>query len=245
MDIFVHALIETIVRSEAELISGELIIEGRLIDASNATLYGVIKSSIEDQFPVVYKPIAGERPLWDFPDGNLASREVAAFLVSKEVGFNCVPTTVLRDGPFGVGAVQEWIEIKDHTDVIAIAQSKARAIRNMALFDVVINNTDRKFGHILPVNDTTILGCDHGVAFHEEFKLRTVIWQFAGEELNENERDQIENLNRWLEDVGRDILISFLTDAEITAMRERVIQLLQTGFPYPSHDWPAIPWPPV
>jgi uncharacterized repeat protein (TIGR03843 family) len=182
MDIFVHALIETIVRSEAELISGELIIEGRLIDASNATLYGVIRNSIEDQFAVVYKPIAGERPLWDFPDGNLASREVAAFLVSKEVGFNCVPTTVLRDGPFGIGAVQEWIDIKDDTDVIAIAQSKARAIRNMALFDVVINNTDRKFGHILPVDDTTILGCDHGVAFHEEFKLRTVIWQFAGEE---------------------------------------------------------------
>jgi uncharacterized repeat protein (TIGR03843 family) len=245
MDIFVHAPIESNVRSEAELISGELIIEGRLIDASNATLYGVIKNSIEDEFAVVYKPIAGERPLWDFPDGNLASREVAAFLVSKEGGFNCVPTTVLRDGPFGAGAVQEWIDIKEESDVIAIAQSSDGAIRNMALFDVVINNTDRKFGHILPVDEKIILGCDHGVAFHEEFKLRTVIWQFAGEKLHETERRQLENLNQWLNESGREILINFLTEIEITAMRERILRLLESGFPYPSQDWPAIPWPPV
>lgn len=245
MDIFVHALIDSQVRSEAELISGEMIIEGRLVDASNATLYGLIKNSIEDQFAVVYKPIAGERPLWDFPDGNLASREVAAYLVSKAAGFNCVPTTVLRDGPFGVGAVQEWIDVNDDTDVIAIAQSKNSAIRNMALFDVVINNTDRKFGHVLPVDNETVLGCDHGVAFHEEFKLRTVIWQFAGEALNVTERNQMENFCRWLDELGRDLLGKFLTDGEITAMRERAIQLLQSGFPYPSQDWPAIPWPPV
>jgi uncharacterized repeat protein (TIGR03843 family) len=245
MDIFVHALIDSQVRSEAELISGEMIIEGRLVDASNATLYGLIKNSIEDQFAVVYKPIAGERPLWDFPNGNLASREVAAYLVSKEAGFNCVPTTVLRDGPFGVGAVQEWIDVNDETDVIAIAQSKNSAIRNMALFDVVINNTDRKFGHVLPVDNETVLGCDHGVAFHEEFKLRTVIWQFAGEALNVTERNQMENFCRWLDELGRDLLSNLLTDGELTAMRERVLQLLQSGFPYPSQDWPAIPWPPV
>lgn len=245
MDITVHALIESNVRTESELLTGELLIEGRLIDASNATLYGVIKSSIDEEFAVVYKPIAGERPLWDFPDGNLASREVAAFLVSKEAGFDCVPTTVLRDGPFGMGAVQEWIDLEDDIDVIAIAQSKGRSMRNMALFDVVINNTDRKFGHILPVNGEAVLGCDHGVAFHEEFKLRTVIWQFAGEVLDRDERMQIEKLSRWLDDSGRELLVNYLTNAEITAMQERLIQLLNCGFPYPSQDWPAIPWPPV
>jgi uncharacterized repeat protein (TIGR03843 family) len=115
----------------------------------------------------------------------------------------------------------------------------------MALFDVVINNTDRKFGHVLPVDNETVLGCDHGVAFHEEFKLRTVIWQFAGEALNVTERNQMENFCRWLDELGRDLLSNLLTDGELTAMRERVLQLLQSGFPYPSQDWPAIPWPPV
>ena len=128
-----------------ELETGELEIIGRLVDASNASLL----CKLPDERKVIYKPIAGERPLWDFPDGNLASREVAAYYLSEVGKFNLVPKTVLRDGPFGLGAVQEWIEVSEDVDVIEIAQSDDLKIRSLALFDVLINNADRKFGHIL------------------------------------------------------------------------------------------------
>lgn len=245
MVISVHELIEARMLTENDLLSGELIIEGRLVDASNATLFGHIKKTIDEQFPVVYKPIAGERPLWDFPDGNLASREVAAYVVSQIAKFNCVPITVLRDGPFGVGAVQVWIDTDEKIDVFAFGQSQVPAIRNMALFDVVINNTDRKFGHILPISEDQILGCDHGVAFHQEFKLRTVLWQFAGAALDESERCKLERLHQWLTSQESSVLTELLTNEEISAMQQRMAQLLESGFPYPSEDWPAIPWPPV
>ena len=232
-------------RTEGELLSGELLIEGRLIDASNATLFGVIKTDISTEVNVVYKPIAGERPLWDFTTGNLASREVAAYLVSEVAGFHCVPTTVLRDGPFGVGAVQEWIDSNSELDVISLAQSDNQAIRNMALFDVVINNTDRKFGHILPISEDEVLGCDHGVSFHEDFKLRTVLWQFAGKGLTDTELSQLERLRQWLHAEGDPVLSTLLTAEEIAALAERTNRLSKDGFPFPSEDWPAIPWPPV
>ena len=193
-------------RSESDLLSGELVVEGRLVDASNATLYGIVKMSIADECAVVYKPIAGERPLWDFPDGNLASREVAAYLISKVGKFDCVPTTVLRDGPFGMGAVQEWIESNQEIDIFTLAQSRNDAMRNMALFDVVINNTDRKFGHILPLSDDVILGCDHGVSFHQDFKLRTVLWQFAGDPLTNDESMQLHSLQEWITGEGYEAL---------------------------------------
>ena len=143
------------------LLDGELKIVGRITDASNATLLAEIEGA-----RVVYKPIAGERPLWDFPDGNLANREYASFMVSAELSFNIVPETVLRDGPYGMGMVQEWIEPDEKIDIVEISQSDSPAIRNMALFDLVINNGDRKFGHILPVSETKIFGCDHGVSFN-------------------------------------------------------------------------------
>jgi hypothetical protein len=231
--------------SEQELLTGELSIEGRLIDASNATLFGSVDIDSETRYQVVYKPIAGERPLWDFPDGNLASREVAAYLVSKHGGFDCVPTTVLRDGPFGVGAVQEWINVSEDIDAISLGQSENPAIRNIAFFDVVINNTDRKFGHILPVTQQRIFGCDHGVSFHEEFKLRTVIWQFAGEKLLPHEYSQARNLLDWLSNDGGTFLDNLIRKEELSAMEVRIHRLIEEGFPFPSEDWPAIPWPPV
>ena len=231
--------------SREELLSGELKVEGRLVDASNATLFGKVLTSDQSSFSVVYKPIAGERALWDFADGNLASREVASHLISEAGQFNCVPLTVMRDGPFGTGAVQRWIDLDPDLDLIAIGQQSTPAIRNLALFDVVINNTDRKFGHILPISDSEILGCDHGLTFHQEFKLRTVIWHYAGEELDKNEIEKLKALKSQIGDESRAALEELITADEIKALLERIDTLISEGFPYPSEQWPAVPWPPV
>ena len=231
--------------SREELLLGELIVEGRLVDASNATLFGKVLTSDQSSFSVVYKPIAGERALWDFADGNLASREIAAYLISEAGQFNCVPLTVMRDGPFGLGAVQQWIDLDPDLDLIAIGQQSTPAIRNLALFDVVINNTDRKFGHILPISDSEILGCDHGLTFHEEFKLRTVLWQYAGQELAKDEVNKLESLKLSISgDIGA-ALGELITKDEIDSLLERIDMLISDGFPYPSEQWPAVPWPPV
>ena len=231
--------------SREELLSGELIVEGRLVDASNATLFGKVLTSDQSSFSVVYKPIAGERALWDFANGNLASREVASHVISEVGQFNCVPLTVMRDGPFGMGAVQEWIDLDPNLDLIAIGQRSTPAIRNLALFDVVINNTDRKFGHILPISESEILGCDHGLTFHEEFKLRTVLWQYAGQELDKEEISKLESLKRRISgDIGAS-LGELITKDEIESLLERIDLLISEGFPYPSEQWPAVPWPPV
>jgi hypothetical protein len=231
--------------SREELLSGELIVEGRLVDASNATLFGKVLTSDQSSFSVVYKPIAGERALWDFADGNLASREIAAYLISEAGQFNCVPLTVMRDGPFGLGAVQQWIDLDPDLDLIAIGQQSTPPIRNLALFDVVINNTDRKFGHILPISDSEILGCDHGLTFHEEFKLRTVLWQYAGQELAKDEASKLESLKLSISgDIGA-ALGELITKDEIDSLLERIDMLISDGFPYPSEQWPAFPWPPV
>jgi uncharacterized repeat protein (TIGR03843 family) len=228
-----------------EVISlGTLEVIGRLVDASNATLYGEVSSGAKT-LKVIYKPIAGERPLWDFQDGNLASREVAAYKVSEIAGFHLVPRTVLRDGPFGLGSVQEWIEQDENSDVIALGQSDSPAIRSLALFDVLINNTDRKFGHILLDKESRIFGCDHGVTFHAEPKLRTVLWQFAGLELTSDELNRLSAFESYLGE-GSDELDELINPEEFAALRKRCQKLLQEKiFPYPSEEWPAVPWPPV
>ena len=227
----------------SRLIDGDLIVEGRLVDASNATLFAKINSPGQEELAVVYKPIAGERPLWDFPDGNLASREVASFLISEAGGFHCVPTTVMRDGPFGIGAVQQWIDVDQSIDFIELGQSHEPAIRNIALFDVVANNTDRKFGHILPMSKTEVYGCDHGVTFHEDFKLRTVLWQFSGEKLSDAEKEKLTRVRSFL--AGNTEIGNLLTQAEIAAILLRIETLESEGFPVPTDEWPAVPWPPV
>lgn len=217
--------------------TGELGIIGRITDASNATLLAQI-----EEHRVVYKPIAGERPLWDFPDGNLAQREFASFLVSDFLGFDVVPNTVLRDGPYGIGMVQEWIDPNETIDVVQFAQTQSKKIRQMALFDALINNGDRKFGHILPVSEDIVYGCDHGVTFNRENKLRTVLWQWAGREFDANEIAVIE---LFIEKFDSKQFSDLLTSEEIEATLKRAEDLL-TGrlFPEPSPDWPAIPWPP-
>jgi uncharacterized repeat protein (TIGR03843 family) len=228
---------------EEKLIQGELIVTGRLIDASNATLLANCNFGSES-FKCIYKPVAGERPLWDFQDGNLASREYAAFLISEMMKLHIVPTTILRDGPFGMGMVQEWINIDSRVDLAEYFSEDDPQLRAMALFDAVINNTDRKIGHLLPDEDGKLYGCDHGVTFHQENKLRTVLWQWAGEELSSEELSCLNLLLVNLDSAEGEVFKSLLTADEINALRTRVQELIKTGtFPMPSPDWPAIPWP--
>lgn len=219
---------------------GELSVEGRFVDASNATLFAHCSRG-EEVISVIYKPVAGERPLWDFPDGNLANRELAAYLLSEALDLHLVPFTVIREGPFGPGMVQEWIEIDERLDIVELAQGSNQPIRKMALFDAIINNTDRKFGHILPSKAGHIYGCDHGVTFHEDPKLRTVLWQFASEKIS---AEEIVLLDR-AKEIAPTILRPLINDAEISALINRVEELLLQGrFPEPRADWPSVPWPP-
>ena len=228
--------------SSETLSIGDIKVIGRLIDASNATLMGEIVSP-NSSIKVIYKPIAGEKPLWDFQDGNLAFREYCAFLVSDLAGFNIVPATILRDGPFGLGMVQQWIEIDKTVDVVEFGQSEDSQLRKLALFDSIINNTDRKYGHLLVGSDEKLFGCDHGVSFHSQNKLRTVIWQFAGEKFTTEEMALLER-TREVDFDG--VFENYLTDIEISAFSDRINTLIASGtFPLPSDEWPAIPWPPV
>ena len=222
--------------------SANLIVIGRLVDASNATLQATLENT-DPVMKVIYKPVLGEKPLWDFADGNLANREYAAYLLSELGDFNLVPTTVLREGPFGSGMVQEWIEIDEELDVVDFGQSNDPQLRKLALFDAIINNTDRKFGHLLVDQDGKLRGCDHGVCFHQENKLRTVLWQFAGEQFTAEEIELLNKVNKLDLDSS---FAELLTSAEISALSGRIANLLAAGqFPFPSDEWPAIPWPPV
>jgi uncharacterized repeat protein (TIGR03843 family) len=228
--------------------TGRLDVEGRLVEASNATLYCTIKASGE-QIACVYKPVAGERPLWDFPTGSLAGREVAAFAVSKAAGWDVVPPTVMREGPYGPGMCQLWIESDSSVDLIALSRRTDHAgLREMAVFDAVINNADRKIGHLLPVPEGHLYGCDHGVCFAEDYKLRTVLWQWRGRTLPRRSIEVLRKLQTLLAD-GASLAIelaTYLTPAEVAATRIRVEKLLKHRVhPYPPEDWPAIPWPPV
>jgi len=227
--------------------SGELSVTGRLVDASNATLYGVIKpidGAESDEIRVIYKPVAGERPLWDFPDGNLANREYAAFLISEIAKWNLVPTTILREGPFGPGMVQQWIDIDETVDLALFYSQDQPLLRKLALFDAVINNTDRKIGHLLPTADGKLMGCDHGVTFHHEDKLRTVLWQWAGMALSDQEKIELRKL---VEEILKEQVVfqELLTEIELRALFVRIERLISSGiFPEPSDEWPAVPWPP-
>ena len=215
--------------TEDNLATGEIQVVGRLVAASNASLFCKVGSS-----NAIYKPIAGERPLWDFPDGNLASREVATYLVSEALSLNCVPPTILREGPFGLGSLQLWVD-----DVEEIGErylETSPQLRKIALLDAVVNNTDRKIGHLL-FKDNEVFGCDHGVTFHQEYKLRTVLWQFADLPLTQEEISQLSNFKCDLSEL--------LTEKEIYALQDRINRLIDIGkFPLPPTDWPAIPWPP-
>jgi uncharacterized repeat protein (TIGR03843 family) len=229
------------------LARGALEVEGRLVVASNATLYCTVRDAGREEH-CVYKPVAGERPLWDFPTGSLAGREVAAYQVSAAAGWHLVPPTVYRDGPFGPGMCQLWIESDETVDVIALARSHDhQALREMAVFDAVVNNADRKIGHLLPDRGGNLFGCDHGVCFNEDYKLRTVLWQWRGRQLPMTAVEALRRLQAALTEGGLDAELGrWLTQAEVEATRQRIELLLQHKVhPFPPDDWPAVPWPPV
>jgi uncharacterized repeat protein (TIGR03843 family) len=226
------------------LLDGEIDLEGRMLDASNVTLVGYVRTD-ELQAECVYKPVAGERPLWDFPDGTLAGREVAAALVSEATGWRVVPPTVLRDGPFGPGMVQLWVDGDPDVDLAAFVRSEDPGLRRMAVFDAVVNNADRKGGHIIPTSDGHVYGVDHGICFSVDPKLRTLLWRWAGQPLPGDALEVLEKLiGDLLGDLGEQ-LHEHLTRREVRRTQQRVAELLRTGrHPQPSGDWPALPWPP-
>ncbi|MEV5518403.1 SCO1664 family protein [Streptomyces flaveolus] len=258
----------------AELLArGELTVRGRIREASNAALYCTVVHEGREA-ACIYKPVAGERPLWDFPDGTLAQREVAAYEVSEATGWGLVPPTVLRDGPYGEGMVQLWIDTAPESELLALVDAeepgpgwKAVAfaevdegrtallvhadderLRRLAVLDAVVNNADRKGGHLLPAAGERLYGIDHGVTFHAENKLRTLLWGWAGDPLTAEALAALDALREALED-GAPLaarLGELITPAELDATRARVGALLESGkHPEPSGEWPAIPWPPV
>ena len=229
-------------KSLAHLLGGEIEITGRLVDASNATLFGVMHYE-GTTLEVIYKPVAGERPLWDFPDGTLADREYAAFLLSDSTGVDLVPPTILREGPAGLGMVQRWIDVDENVELVKYFAEDRQELRKLALFDAIINNTDRKIGHLLPDQNGHLFACDHGVTFHSEDKLRTVLWQWAGDALTVEELGILDKTLIFI-DSHTASLSAHLTQEEIEATRRRINSLRSGGImPLPSEDWPAIPWP--
>jgi uncharacterized repeat protein (TIGR03843 family) len=254
------------------LARGQIDIEGRLVDASNTTLRAEITLDGLTR-RCVYKPVGGERPLWDFPDGTLAGREVSAYLVSRATGWDVVPPTILRDGPLGPGALQLWIEeptsaesligfvpaydvpagwlpvanARDEDgDAYALAHADDPRLARLAIFDAVINNADRKGGHVLYPATGSVHGVDHGVSFHVENKLRTVLWGWTGKALIAEATDVLTALAEQLDAELGAGLEEHLTLTEVQHVRLRVRRLLRSGrFPKPPQDWPAIPWPPI
>ncbi len=250
----------------ADLDSGELELTGRISTASNATFLGAI-----DGTEVVYKPIAGEAPLWDFPGNDLANREVAAYLVSEALGWDIVPRTWLRDGPLGPGMVQLWCEpdaaqdavdlvpadqvpdagwrfVFDATDEddrpVALIHEDTSPLRRMAVFDVIVNNADRKGAHILEMAGGHRHGVDHGLTFHVEHKLRTVLWGWVGEPLTPEELAGVESVLTQLGGSLGASLSALVSDLELAAFAGRCDRLLTDGrFPEPRGDMPAVPWP--
>lgn len=254
------------------LVRGEITIEGRVLPASNVTFLGEAVLGGRS-VRCVYKPVAGERPLWDFPDGTLAAREVAAYVVSEALGWNVVPPTLLRHGPAGRGMVQLWREpdegqspvdivevgsapegylhvldaVDGNGEPVSLVHEDSDPLRRMAVFDVVVNNADRKGGHVLAMPGGHRYGVDHGVSFHTDTKLRTVLWGWAGRALDATDVRDVTVFTDALASVDADLrarLDGLLTVGEVTALLRRCEELLGRGrMPLPSGEWPAIPWP--
>jgi uncharacterized repeat protein (TIGR03843 family) len=256
---------------------GELTVIGRIRSASNATF---LCEATRDELSVhcVYKPVSGEQPLWDFPDGTLAGRELGAYVVSTELGWNIVPYTVIRDGPAGPGMVQSWVQqpgdaadsdprpgpdlvelfpadkpqpgylpvlrAYDYAgDEVILMHADDARLRRMAVFDVLVNNADRKGGHILYGLDGRVYGVDHGVCLHVEDKLRTVLWGFAGKPVDAETLEAVAGLADALTGQLGDALAELITRAEVAALRRRACTLLDNPLmPAPNRHRP-IPWP--
>lgn len=222
--------------------------EGQFLAGSN---YTYLVDIVHDGkvIKAVYKPVRGEQPLWDFPSGTLAKREVAAFVISESLGWDIVPPTVYRrKGPMGAGSVQEYIEHEPHIHYFNFDDTTRQRLRPVALFDIIANNADRKGGHILVDSHDHLWLIDHGICFHMDDKLRTVVWDFAGEEIPTG---QIADLCRLMDDLEQESQLTLelhylLSEGEIDALLRRTRQLASSGrFPYPQSTRRSYPWPPV
>jgi uncharacterized repeat protein (TIGR03843 family) len=257
-------------RHEA-LLRGELTPIGRIRSASNATFLCEARLG-ETAVACVYKPVAGEQPLWDFPDGTLADREVGAYLISEALGWNIVPHTILRQGPAGTGMVQLWVEQPEEPESAGLVDLRPAAsvspgylsiltaydysggevtlvhadhpqLRRMAVFDVVVNNADRKGGHILAGSDGAVYGVDHGISLHVQDKLRTVLWGWAGDPIGADEQAELAALDAKLAGALGTRLRKHITGAELAALRRRIRRLLDDRvLPSPEGRRP-LPWP--
>jgi uncharacterized repeat protein (TIGR03843 family) len=230
------------------LTHGEIELKGQFTLGYNYTfLVSVHHEGVE--YPAVYKPWRGERPLWDFPDNTLAGREVAAYLVSQALGFGFVPLTVLReDGPFGPGSLQQFIEHDPNYHYFTFLENDRQRLRPVALFDLLVNNADRKGSHVLIEKGTGKLWLiDHGLCFHEEDKLRTVLWDFAGEDIPEELTAALTVFRAEFSTPSLPAALEpHLSLGEIAALDSRAARLLRVGkFPMPPEDRRAVPYPPL
>jgi hypothetical protein len=227
------------------LAEGTIRLEGQFVWGSNYTFLARLHHAAGEVM-AVYKPQAGERPLWDFPDGTLAAREVAAWQTSEALGWQLVPPTVLRpDGPAGAGSLQLFLDLDPERHFFTFDSAEKQRLRPAAVFDALINNADRKAGHILMAPDGHVWLIDHGVCFHHEAKLRTVLWDFAGEPIPEA---LLADVNRFARDLERDSRLraafdTLLSAEEIAALQSRASLIVRQGmFPYPGEGRPY-PWP--
>ncbi len=228
------------------LVEGEMETHGLLPWSSNYCFLVTI-SDASLQCLAVYKPCGGERPLWDFPQGTLCLREYAAYLVSEALGWSFVPPTVLGEGPYGIGSVQLFIDAEPEAHYFTFRDEHVSELKRIAVFDCLVNNADRKSGHCLRGKDGRIWAVDHGVTFHTDPKLRTVIWDFHGQPIPE---DILQDLSAFRDHLSRrgpllEILSKLLAAEEIAALRRRLEALLRTAiFPEPGSGR-STPWPPI
>jgi uncharacterized repeat protein (TIGR03843 family) len=231
----------------APLATGDIDVLGALPNSSNAAL--LVRCSVgDDSCVAVYKPMRGEAPLWDFPDGTLHRREVAAFVLARALGWPRVPPTVLRDGPFGPGSVQLFVTFDPAEHFFTMEVERADVFRRVAMFDIAANNADRKAGHCLLGDDGEIWVIDHGVCFAVEPKLRTVIWTFVDEPLPADATTDLERVSTALEPGGdlRGELEALLARDEVDETAARIDRLLARGrFPEPEPGVRPFPWPPI
>ncbi len=234
--------------SKAEILhhmnEGNIEMEGYVPWGSNYSF--VVNVSLNGQdMQAVYKPRRGERPLWDFPTGTLCLRERAAYLISEYLSWQLVPPTLLRDGPQGWGSIQFFIDHDPNENYFTFKDDHAEQLQRVALFDIVINNADRKGGHVIVDDHHQVWAIDHGIAFHDETKLRTVIWDYAGQQIPAADLEQLADLEEKL--TADDALCSqmrdLLSQREIRALKRRINRVCQQGvFPEPGPGRPY-PWP--
>jgi hypothetical protein len=229
------------------LLEGRVELVGQVLPSSNTIfLAGVIDQDMRMQTLAIYKPHRGERPLWDFPQGTLCLREVAAYVVSRALGWPLIPPTVLRDGPHGIGALQFFIDADPEADYFSFCEERRPDLLPVALFDLLANNADRKGGHLLLDHWGRIWAIDNALTFHVEPKLRTVIWDFAGEPIPDPYQADLRGLQEQLANEAplREMLARLLTGEEIAALGARLAALLEhPAFPHPDPRHRQVPWP--